>query len=467
MNRFGYDLTATAGGRSVPELTRKGIKMIEVKRIEHRGEKRIGLFFPYDPEIINQVKKLPERRWSQSLGCWHVPDSDKAIQTLKSSFPKIKIGENRATESEVLRIKSSAFVPVIFVKIERSDTQSLNKIRSITGRIWHSDKKLWSIPVHAENQKYVKENGFVHHSGEIERPVRIKARKAETIKLKIPQETLNKIEEMRKWMKQRRYSESTINTYITFIKTFFANNIHLKWDAVDTEHIEKYNYDFFIKGNRSYSSQNQWINAVKTFMKVHDLKSKSELDGIARPRKQNRLPNVLTKEEVGRIISSCSNVKHKCLLSVIYGSGLRIGEAIKLRLTDIRPKENLIYIRSGKGNKDRRVPLSDIMADRIRDYYLSYKPKEFLFEGQKGGMYSRSSAQKVLKRACKKAGITMSVKLHTLRHSYATHLLEAGVGLRYIQEILGHNSPKTTMLYTHVSGKKLSEIRSPLDDLNI
>ncbi len=168
---------------------------------------------------------------------------------------------------------------------------------------------------------------------------------------------------------------------------------------------------------------------------------------IERPRKIQYLPNVLSKEEVRSILLSCVNIKHKCLLTVIYGAGLRIGEALRLKLTDIRIEEHLLYIRNSKGKKDRRVPLSKTMIKMIEEYRIACKPEDHLFEGLEGEPYSASSAQSILRRSVKKANIGIRVTLHTLRHSYATHLLESGVGLRYIQEILGHNSPKTTMIY--------------------
>lgn len=163
---------------------------------------------------------------------------------------------------------------------------------------------------------------------------------------------------------------------------------------------------------------------------------------------------------------STYNLKHKTLLVIVYGAGLRIGEALGLKLTDISRDESLLYIREGKGLKDRRVPMSPMMLKTLERYYKRYRPKVYVFEGAKGGAYAQSSARQVLKRSVLAAGIRKHVTLHTLRHSYATHLLERGVGLRYIQELLGHGSPKTTMLYTHVSGKRLGEIASPLDDMD-
>jgi integrase/recombinase XerD len=178
------------------------------------------------------------------------------------------------------------------------------------------------------------------------------------------------------------------------------------------------------------------------------------------------LPNVLSKEEVKAILESTKNIKHRAMLSLIYSCGLRCGELIHLKPTDIDSKRNLVIIRNGKGRKDRIVPLSPKILDLLREYYKSNKPKIYLFEGQfEGIMYSDRSLQLVLKQSLQTANIKKPVTLHWLRHSYATHLLESGTDLRYIQELLGHNSSKTTEIYTHVSTKSLQQIKSPFDDL--
>ena len=282
----------------------------------------------------------------------------------------------------------------------------------------------------------------------------------------IPSNTMGDLRRFEQYLEQSRYSPSTIKSYLSVLKLFFSKHIHLSVHDMRMDDVLHFNYVQFIQGQQSHSAQNQFVSAMKLFLSFHH-SSLIIPEDIPRPRRARRLPDVLTKEEVARIIAATGNIKHRCLLSTIYGCGLRIGEMLRLRLVDVRSEEGLLYIKAAKGNKDRRVPLSPRLLNMLREYYIAYRPKTYLFEGQKGGAYSSSSARKVLKRASKKAGIQVSVKLHTLRHSYATHLLESGVGLRYIQEILGHNSPKTTMLYTHVSGKRLSEVRSPLDDLDI
>ncbi|WP_317245745.1 tyrosine-type recombinase/integrase [Flavobacterium amniphilum] len=174
----------------------------------------------------------------------------------------------------------------------------------------------------------------------------------------------------------------------------------------------------------------------------------------------------MSKEEVKSILSAHNNIKHKTMLSLIYSCGLRCGELLALEPVHIDSKRNIVFLKKAKGKKDRIVPLSAKILEMLREYYRLYKPKVYLFEGQtEGKPYDDRSLQQVLKQALKKANISKPVTLHWLRHSYATHLLESGTDLRYIQELLGHNSSKTTEIYTHVSTKNIQQIKSPFDDL--
>jgi len=193
---------------------------------------------------------------------------------------------------------------------------------------------------------------------------------------------------------------------------------------------------------------------------------KINIDQIHRPKREKTLPNVLSKEEVKQLLEAHSNLKHKTMLSLIYSCGLRCGELLALKPVHIDSKRNIVLLKNSKGKKDRIVPLSGKILEMLRDYYKLYKPTTYLFEGQTAGTpYDDRSLQQVLKQAMQKVGITKPVTLHWLRHSYATHLLESGTDLRYIQELLGHNSSKTTEIYTHVSTKSIQQIKSPFDDL--
>lgn len=268
------------------------------------------------------------------------------------------------------------------------------------------------------------------------------------------------------WMAQKRYSESTINAYTSSIKIFLRHYENKNLDEITEKDIIRFNQDYILAKGLSATFQNQLVNALKLFYQKYQNKH-LDLKNLERPKKSKQLPAVMSLEEVQCILNSTGNLKHKVLLSLIYSAGLRIGEALNLTLKDIDSKRMLMHIRNAKGKKDRYVPLSKSLLPYLRKYYLEYKPDDYLFEGQFGGQYSQVSARQLYKRLVNKCGIRKKVTLHTLRHSYATHLLEDGTDIRYIQELLGHNSPKTTMIYTHVSTKNLQNIKSPFEKLDL
>ena len=266
-------------------------------------------------------------------------------------------------------------------------------------------------------------------------------------------------------MNYRRYSENTIKTYSDALEVFFRFFQNKNLESLTIEDIIQFNNDYILRKNLSSSYQNQVINAVKLFYRNRFNKT-MEVDFIQRPRREKRLPNVLSKKEVKSILETPTNLKHRAMLSLIYACGLRRSELLNLTLTDIQSNRNLLFIRQSKGKKDRVVPIGNKLIEMLRDYYKAFKPKTWLFEGQfPSTKYSEKSLENVLKQSLTKTKISKKVSLHWLRHSYATHLLENGTDLRYIQELLGHSSSRTTEIYTHVSTFNLQQIRSPFDDL--
>lgn len=215
--------------------------------------------------------------------------------------------------------------------------------------------------------------------------------------------------------------------------------------------------------NISISQQNQRINAIK-FYYEKILGKEKQLYNLHRPKKEQKLPKVLSKTEIKRILNASENIKHKCILMLIYSAGLRRSELIDLKISDIDSERMVINICGAKGKKDRLSLLSKNTLALLRIYYKEYKPQIFLFEGQDGEKYSATSVANILKNAARKAGINKIVTPHMLRYSFATHLLEQGTDLRYIQELLGHNSSRTTEIYTHVSKKAIDKIRNPVDE---
>lgn len=263
------------------------------------------------------------------------------------------------------------------------------------------------------------------------------------------------------------YSRNTIKTYhsllLRFMQVMKLEEISL--NSVSAEKINRYHAQWMASGEAVASTVNQSVNALRFYYK-HVAKTSLVLEDVLRPQKARQLPRVMSREEVVALLRAAGNVKHRAMLGLIYSAGLRCGELIKLQAGDVQLERQQIRIRAGKGRKDRVTLLSKRAVALLKQYLEKYQPRQYLFEGQYGGPYTNSSLGKVMRRSLQKAGIQNSYTLHCLRHSFATHLLEDGTDLRYIQTLLGHNSSKTTEIYTHVSQTALNNIQSPLDRLD-
>lgn len=259
----------------------------------------------------------------------------------------------------------------------------------------------------------------------------------------------------------KKYSNNTVKVYVSCFENFLNYYNQHKADDLDENDVRNY-IEYLIKMDRSDSYINQAINSIKFYYETV-LGMPNRFYSIERPRKKRKLPVVLSKEEIALIIKNTNNLKHKCIISLLYSAGLRRSELLNLKLTDIESKRMLIRVQDAKGNKDRYTLLSETVLKDLRIYYKQYKPTLYLFEGQNNQQYSPNSVGKVVSNAATKAKIRIPVSAHILRHSFATHILESGVDIRYIQLLLGHNSTKTTEIYTHVAKNSFNFIKNPLD----
>jgi|WetSurMetagenome_2_1015567.scaffolds.fasta_scaffold07375_3 integrase/recombinase XerD len=277
---------------------------------------------------------------------------------------------------------------------------------------------------------------------------------------------IDSLEIMRRYLDGVRYSNRTNESYISLLEFFFKYFHERDPLEIPMEEVSGFVYDFIILNGYSASYQNQMISAIKTFYRISG-RSRVELEIIERPRRSRALPKVFSKEEVKRILNSTRNTKHKLILWMIYSCGLRRSEATNIRLTDLDRERGILHIREGKGRVDRIVPVSAKVWEKLDEYIEGFHPVKYLFEGQTGGKYSVESVYRVFKQALHSAGIKKDVGVHSLRHSYATHLHESGLDIRYIQELLGHRNTRTTEIYTHVSRRNLRDVRSPIEDLDV
>ncbi len=273
-----------------------------------------------------------------------------------------------------------------------------------------------------------------------------------------PEEFLLKLE-------LKRYSNNTVKTYVQCFEKFINSQEETDFMRINEMEIRLY-LQKLIQQGKSNSYVNQMINSIKFYYEVVK-EMPNRFYSVERPLKKESLPKVISMEEVRLIILNTNNIKHKCIVSLLYSAGLRRSELLNLKLQDIDSKRMVIFVKNSKGGKDRLTILSPSVLDDLRIYFTKWKPKVFLFEGEHGGKYSATSVLSIIKSASKKAGIKKSISPHILRHSFATHLLENGTDLRYNQNLLGHSSSKTTEIYTQVATNDLKTIKSPIEMLNL
>lgn len=344
-------------------------------------------------------------------------------------------------------------------------------IKAITkyelGAIWSASKSLWYVPYTKDNLAGIattfKGIAYVDDSNIIDKPVsknRLYTKRER--QLTAAQRYL--LNGFHTYLKGKRYSKSTIHTYTFFMADFVEyHKAKLPKNFCNTD-VDRYAENVLAKKGYSISSHRQFVSALKLFIEYVPGCS-IESPNLKRPKRSRKLPTVLSQEEVIDLIRCTQNLKHRAIIGLIYSSGLRISELLNLTLSNIDIARMQLHIINAKGRKDRYVVLSQGILPLIKNYIATYKPQHYFVEGAQNNIYTASSIRKFLGRSCKAANITKHVTPHTLRHSYATHLLEQGVGLRHIQELLGHTKPETTMIYTHVTKKDLLEVHSPLDTI--
>ena len=440
-------------------------------RIEIDG-KKIIIYIPKNEAFINFIRGFNYLKWDKELRAWSVPNYsdnlDKILAFLDGQNIQI-IHKNSISEAKTTQLNG---------KIKAINTAKgrikliFNYNKNIVGIIkempfyqWDDKNKWWSVPF-SENIKEKLIDASTKEGLELiweeEQALEKQAKKYlnSSNRRTCPENMILKLREM-------RYSENTVKTYKNGFEELINYYPTHDIDKITEPMITAFCQYLVIDRGVSSSYQNQAINAIK-FYYEKVLGGQRKLYNLDRPNREKQLPTVLSSEEIMSIIQKTYNLKHKAILMIIYSAGLRISELINLTLADIDSKRMQIRISAAKGKKDRYSILSVKTLEILRQYFTKYKPKNYLFEGQEANQaYSSRSIQVFFKESCKKAGILKKVSVHTLRHSFATHLLENGTDLRYIQSLLGHSSSKTTEIYTHITTKGMEKIKSPLDNLDI
>ncbi|CAM2942913.1 tyrosine-type recombinase/integrase [Paenibacillus sediminis] len=389
-------------------------------RIIPWSEERIGIQMTYKEEWIERIRGLAGRKWDAVAKVWTVPLTEESFEMLLALFRDAEIQVHPG-----LRVKFGWINAVM----ERS--LMLSSGQSATNR----------PRLHSHEPSVV----------------------AETLSHEVHKQKWTEREETQlvESLKLHGYSRKTIKAYVGHARRFIQMTTKNP-SEMGHEDVRAYLL-FLLQQNSSEAYMNQAYSALQFYLQKIYGKPSLKFT-VPRMKRQKRLPNVLSLSEVIQIIRSAQNIKHRALLYVTYSAGLRVSEVVRLRLADLDVDRKTIHIRQGKGKKDRYSLLSDATIEMIKSYMLTEHPYDYLFPGaERNHHLSERTVQKVFERALVLSGVQKKVSIHALRHSFATHLLEGGTDLRYIQELLGHKSSRTTEIYTHVSTKNISQIQSPLD----
>lgn len=346
------------------------------------------------------------------------------------------------------------------------DFETKEYIKKFNDVYWTNTHRTFYIyydEIRLENFKAYLKKGGLQLNEEPRQDIVPYYRKGVTFELaKLNEEKTNVYRHFLEFLKGKRFSDSTITTYSGFILEFLRFTGDKPVDKLNENDVRHYIEWAVSTLNYAISTHRQMVSSLKHFTYFYPACS-INIDKIHMPRKDKKLPTVLSIEEVLLLLQSTKNLKHRTVIAMLYGSGLRIGELIDLKLSDFDFKRKQLHIKNAKGRKDRYTTIAESLFPLLKNYHNTYKPKVYFIENPHGGKYSAESIRAFLKKNVKAAGLTKLVTPHTLRHSYATHMLEQGIDLRYIQELLGHSRPETTMIYTHVTRKDLQQIKSPLD----
>ncbi len=327
------------------------------------------------------------------------------------------------------------------------NSSSITKVKTIEGYRWHPEEKCWSFPSGDDTLRRILSVFYGEKVG-----VGPALQTGERY-----------FEDLRSEFIARKYSPKTVKSYIHYNEEFLKFTKKMV-NEVTNKDVKNYLVFLAEKKEASTSSLNIAISALKFY--YGEVRKQGFIYEIRRPTKDKKLPSVLNEDEIARLISVINNSKHRSIIMLVYSSGLRVSEVVKLKTEDLDFERSMIHIKGAKGRKDRYTLFSDVAQKTLKGYIKATNSKEWLFPGQKKGAHiSTRTAQQIFLDAIKTLNIKKDVSIHSLRHSFATHLLESGVDLRYIQELLGHKSSKTTEIYTHVSNLNMRNIKNPLDNI--
>ena len=453
--------------------------IISLHRYATKEGQMIAITFPMKEPFKTLVKQLNSRRWCD-VHKWvyveNTPDNLREIYNKFKGLARIDTKDfyTRAiscrTKHGIVKLIHCAHSKKIFIDLPTdAKPEWTEKLKSFESSYYIKDTSQWTIPSGNENYCRIKEYFIAQGCMlTIKNINRSKIHKKPAINKWYYGKPidLNYMREYKNMLILKRSKPNTAKCYISMFTRFLAYFYSKKISELSKTEIISYMLWEINQNGISATVQNQLINAIKYYYEKV-LGNPREIYNLPRPKITKNEPLVLNKIEVQNILTEINNIKHKCIISLIFSAGLRRSELLNLKVNDIDLERKTVFIYKGKGGKDRISILAETTIRYINEYLKQYRPKYWLFEGQKGGQYSAESIWKIFNRLKKRCCVNKKGNVHLLRHTFATYLLESGTDIRYIQKLLGHSSIKTTEIYTHIANNDLVKIKSPIDDLGI
>ncbi len=438
------------------------------------------IFYRIDRSRIEQreaFRQIPDFRWHAEQRLWSAPDTPGNREKIRQIH-----------QMSVIKPAAAGVTPQLSIRLHPQDPQYLSldlplallethlaTVKNIHGRRWHQRWMFWELPYTQLTLRFLRKyfDGVLHWDFVPDEnvPERLDNNPGDYGHFKPtgvqpPARYEAAVIALEQCLTLKRYSWRTIKSYKNSLRSFIRFYDDIKPSQITRAQINSYVHYLVKERHITESYQNQICCAIKMFY-AEVVNQPEKVEGLVQAKKPQKLPQVLTEEEVTRLLKAVDNLKHRCILTIVYSAGLRLGEVTNLKLTDLQFEHHRIFVRDAKGKKDRCTILARRAEELLQEYLNLYRPVHWLFEGPNGSPYSDRSVQAIFTAAKDRSRINPLATTHTLRHSFATHLLEKGMDLRNIQELLGHESSKTTEIYTHITRKSWEKIKSPLDDLEM
>ena len=510
---------------------KKTSTVIAIRPAVFENESRVAVFMPNQKDWIDLIRQVPKSRWSPSHGCWHFPKTkenwtlfqklfelfdwhiqkeatplsiptsemwERCSMPLKADYVPPQTPPSTPDAFEKKPIRPSSPNPIFFqiekvaydgqkfmsLAIPPNDLGSRETIKKIEGRVWHPQERTWLVPMNPPNYEKLKAAFGEALQPPSDRMIReilppvypnspkmpLKP-KTKTVENNAAFDSLNgkqqlAVTKLEHLLIEERKQDNTVKGYRNFFINFLLFYKDTTPSLITNEQIRAYIVKRIKEENISKSTQNLMISTFKAFY-GRLLNQYDKVNDLYRPNKEEHLPKTLEPDEIKRLFAHVSNIKHRCLLMLMYGSGLRVGELVRLKWRDLDFVEKTVFVHNGKNYKDRYTLLSEKTMAYLKKYKTDYKSTDWVFESPNGGHYSERSVQLLFNEALAKAKIDKQVCTHSLRHAFATQLLKANTDLDFVRKVMGHASIKTTQIYLHVLKTDLTKTRSPMDDLDI